>query len=75
MGETRRIEKGDRVVYVAPLASLPTGSRCAEVLVGFVLAVSGASALVLYDGIMWPLWGPLERMTVVVGVEGQLSLL
>lgn len=70
---TRRIAVGDRVVYVASTSSATASS--ATSMTGTVRAVSGVSALVLYDGREWPQWGPIERMTVVVGVEGQLSLL
>ena len=67
---TRQITVGDRVVYMAP-----TSASSATGMTGTVLAVSGVSALVLYEGWVWPRWGPQERLTVVVGVEGQLSLL
>lgn len=73
---TRRIVVGDRVVYVAPVASTSSATESsAGGMTGTVLAVSGVSALVQYDGVRWPLWGPQKRMSVVVGVEGQLSLL
>ncbi|MGD9726269.1 MAG: hypothetical protein AB7R40_22315 [Nitrospiraceae bacterium] len=78
---TRGIVVGDRVVYVGPVASTgsatessPSTSSGAARMTGTVLAVSGVSALVQYDGERWPLWGPVERMALVVGVEGQLSL-
>lgn len=75
---TRRIVVGDRVVYVAPAPPQPSpwGGSVWDSggMEGVVVAVSGVSALVQYDGVWWPLWGPQERMSVV-GVEGQLSLL
>jgi hypothetical protein len=75
----RVIGVGDRVVYVAPAPPQPSprgGSGWdGGVREGVVVAISGVSALVLYEGEQWPRWGPLERMTVVVGVDGQLRLL
>lgn len=71
----RGILVGDRVVYTLPASTSSATASSAGGIMGTVQAVSGVSALVLYDGRAWPVWGPLERMTVVVGVEGQLSLL
>lgn len=71
---TRAIVVGDRVVYTPPQPS-PIWGGSSRVMEGVVVAVSGVSGLVLYAGERWPRWGPLERMVLVAGVEGQLRLL
>lgn len=48
-------QPGDRVLYQPP-------TLAGQARAGIVQAISGQSALVLYDGDRWPIWAPLARL-------------
>lgn len=55
------ISIGARVYYVAPYLR-PDRPLCRP---GIITAISGVSALVLYEDYRWPQWAPLDRLQPV----------